>query len=105
MMRPLGSGTPSSSSAGLSGSRDNPGVRSEDAHRKPPGSGRTVTDMTQPTAPDRARVLVVDDEDSITQLVSTVLRYEGFEVETAADGRDAPSRPPRASAPTSSCST
>ena len=33
-----------------------------------------------------ARVLVVDDEDSITQLVSTVLRYEGFEVQTAADG-------------------
>ena len=33
-----------------------------------------------------ARVLVVDDEDSITQLVSTVLRYEGFAVRTAADG-------------------
>src|SRR5947207_1185327 len=31
---------------------------------------------------DRApRVLVVDDEESITQLVATVLRYEGFEVE------------------------
>ncbi|HYX83937.1 MAG TPA: response regulator transcription factor [Gaiellales bacterium] len=37
----------------------------------------------------RARVLVVDDEDSITQLVSTVLRYEGFEVVTAPDGRAA----------------
>ena len=36
-----------------------------------------------------ARVLVVDDENSITQLVSTVLRYEGFEVECAADGRSA----------------
>jgi two-component system OmpR family response regulator len=36
-----------------------------------------------------ARVLVVDDEDSITQLVSTVLRYEGFDVETAGDGRAA----------------
>jgi two-component system OmpR family response regulator len=45
--------------------------------------------MTRPPAADRARVLVVDDEDSITQLVSTVLRYEGFEVETAADGRAA----------------
>ena len=33
-----------------------------------------------------ARVLVVDDEESITQLVSTVLRYEGFQVETAGDG-------------------
>jgi two-component system OmpR family response regulator len=39
-----------------------------------------------------ARVLVVDDEDSITQLVSTVLRYEGFEVETANDGRTAVKR-------------
>jgi two-component system OmpR family response regulator len=36
-----------------------------------------------------ARVLVVDDEESITQLVSTVLRYEGFEVQTAADGTTA----------------
>ena len=35
---------------------------------------------------DPARVLVVDDEESITQLVSTVLRYEGFQVETAGDG-------------------
>ena len=34
-----------------------------------------------------ARVLVVDDEESITQLVSTVLRYEGF------DGRDGRRRP------------
>src|SRR4051812_34948643 len=38
---------------------------------------------------ETARVLVVDDEESITQLVSTVLRYEGFEVETATDGRAA----------------
>jgi two-component system OmpR family response regulator len=36
-----------------------------------------------------ARILVVDDEESITQLVSTVLRYEGFEVESALDGRAA----------------
>jgi two-component system OmpR family response regulator len=35
---------------------------------------------------------VVDDEESITQLVSTVLRYEGFEVETANDGRTAVKR-------------
>jgi two-component system OmpR family response regulator len=32
------------------------------------------------------RVLVVDDEPSITELVATVLRYEGFEVAVAADG-------------------
>jgi two-component system, OmpR family, response regulator TrcR len=35
------------------------------------------------------RILVVDDEESITQLVATVLRYEGFEVECAASGRAA----------------
>src|SRR6478735_2756117 len=41
------------------------------------------------SASESARVLVVDDEESITQLVSTVLRYEGFQVKTAADGRSA----------------
>ncbi len=37
----------------------------------------------------RPRVLVVDDEESITDLVATALRYEGFEVEIAAGGRAA----------------
>ena len=35
------------------------------------------------------RILVVDDEPSITDLVATVLRYEGFRVEVAANGRRA----------------
>jgi two-component system OmpR family response regulator len=35
------------------------------------------------------RILVVDDEPHITDLVSMALRYEGFEVETAATGRTA----------------
>lgn len=35
------------------------------------------------------RVLVVDDEPNITDLVSLALRYEGFEVATASTGRDA----------------
>ena len=51
-----------------------------------------------------ARVLVVDDERSIVELVATALRYEGFQVETAATGRDA-LRSSRAGGPTSSCST
>ena len=38
---------------------------------------------------DAARILVVDDEESITQLLSTALRYEGFDVQTAATGREA----------------
>ncbi len=36
-----------------------------------------------------ARVLVVDDEDNITDLVSTALRYEGFEVDVHSNGRSA----------------
>jgi two-component system, OmpR family, response regulator len=35
------------------------------------------------------RVLVVDDELNITELVSLGLRYEGFDVSTARDGREA----------------
>jgi two-component system OmpR family response regulator len=36
-----------------------------------------------------ARVLVVDDEETITELVGMALRYEGFEVEVVQSGRDA----------------
>jgi two-component system OmpR family response regulator len=35
------------------------------------------------------RVLVVDDESNITELVAMALRYEGFTVSTAATGREA----------------
>jgi two-component system OmpR family response regulator len=35
------------------------------------------------------RLLVVDDEESITGLVATALRYEGFQVEVAPSGRGA----------------
>jgi two-component system, OmpR family, response regulator len=35
------------------------------------------------------RVLVVDDDPNITDLVATTLRYEGFEVNTVDSGRDA----------------
>ena len=37
----------------------------------------------------RTRILVVDDEPNITDLVGTALRYEGFDVEVAATGRAA----------------
>jgi two-component system OmpR family response regulator len=40
-------------------------------------------------APVLARVLVVDDEPSITDAVATALRYQGFEVQEAATGRAA----------------
>ncbi|CAN5807119.1 hypothetical protein BH18ACT13_BH18ACT13_20680 [soil metagenome] len=35
------------------------------------------------------RILVVDDEPSIVDAVSTALRYEGYEVEEAFSGREA----------------
>ena len=37
----------------------------------------------------RPRVLVVDDEEAITDLVATALRYEGFHVDVARSGHDA----------------
>lgn len=39
--------------------------------------------------PDPVRVLVVDDDPVIRQLISMNLTLEGFEVHTAADGQDA----------------
>jgi two-component system OmpR family response regulator len=54
-------------------------------------TGSTAT--SEPDAPASgsatARVLVVDDEAAIADLVSTTLRYEGFETSTAGDGRAA----------------
>ena len=44
-------------------------------------------DRTQPRNDER--ILVVDDEPSITELVTTALRFIGFEVQTAASGREA----------------
>ncbi len=41
---------------------------------------------------EKSRILVVDDEPNITDLVSMALRYEGFEVEVAGDGRTALAR-------------
>ncbi|HEX2294178.1 MAG TPA: response regulator transcription factor [Actinomycetota bacterium] len=38
---------------------------------------------------DKRRVLVVDDEANITDLVAMALRYEGFDVAVAGNGRDA----------------
>jgi two-component system, OmpR family, response regulator len=41
------------------------------------------------TTARKQRILVVDDEPSIVDSVATSLRYEGFEVEQASDGRHA----------------
>jgi two-component system, OmpR family, response regulator len=39
--------------------------------------------------PDGVRILVVDDEPFITDLLSAALRFEGFDVEVASSGREA----------------
>ena len=41
------------------------------------------------TAPDAVRVLVVDDERAITDLVAMALKYEGFAVATASTAKQA----------------
>ncbi|HEV8087611.1 MAG TPA: response regulator, partial [Actinomycetota bacterium] len=54
-------------------------------------TGTTTAPESGAPAPGSAvaRVLVVDDEPAIADLVSTTLRYEGFETTTAGDGRAA----------------
>jgi two-component system, OmpR family, response regulator len=64
--------------------------RSEEADLA--GDGRTARPNGREAPRDgqpRPRVLVVDDEESITDLVATALRYEGFQVEVARSGRGA----------------
>jgi two-component system, OmpR family, response regulator len=54
----------------------------------------TTADVAGPQAGQRpdgrpARVLVVDDEPSLAELLASVLRYEGWDIRTAADGASA----------------
>ena len=49
---------------------------------------RTASGGPAEPAADAVRVLVVDDEPAIADLVRTALRYEGFDVATAGNGRD-----------------
>jgi two-component system, OmpR family, response regulator len=56
----------------------------------PAGSGIVVPQVTggeRRMTATSSRILVVDDEPSITDAVATALRYEGFEVREAACGR------------------
>jgi two-component system OmpR family response regulator len=56
----------------------------QDGRMSDPGTNRLVRDDGNPV-----RVLVVDDEPSLTELLSMALRYEGWDVRTAADGHSA----------------
>jgi two-component system, OmpR family, response regulator len=55
-----------------------------------PGTGAARADRTD-RRPDGSavRVMVVDDEPSLAELMASVLRYEGWEVRTAGDGLSA----------------
>jgi two-component system OmpR family response regulator len=52
-------------------------------------SGQEVIAMATATAENAQRILVVDDESSISDLISTSLRFVGFDVRTAANGAQA----------------
>jgi two-component system, OmpR family, response regulator len=58
------------------------------AHSSTPSSARRAAGTQRPDGTP-VRVLVVDDEPSLAELLSSVLRYEGWEVRTAPDGADA----------------
>ncbi|HEV7882864.1 MAG TPA: response regulator transcription factor [Solirubrobacteraceae bacterium] len=45
--------------------------------------------MQTPAADEQHRILVVDDEPNIVDVVSMALRFQGFAVESASSGRDA----------------
>ena len=42
---------------------------------------------TAPTVERQRRILVVEDDRALCETIATVLQADGFEVETAADGR------------------
>src|SRR6201996_8288688 len=49
----------------------------------------TVSSPTNTSSQTKRRVLVVDDEDNVTHLVSSALRFDGFETITADNGSSA----------------
>ena len=57
-------------------------------HRNLPANLRRLT-RWRPDARPEARLLVVEDEPNIRELLATSLRFAGFEVETAGDGATA----------------
>src|SRR5271169_1158248 len=58
------------------------------AHSTTPSSSGRAAGTQRPDGTP-VRVLVVDDEPSLAELLSSVLRYEGWDVRTAASGADA----------------
>src|SRR3954464_9349747 len=63
-----------------------------DSQKTPRFLGDHGSVTAEAPASDAPRVLVVDDELNIAELVSMALRYAGFAVETAGTGREAVAR-------------
>ena len=49
----------------------------------------SVKEKPESTVKSTQRILVVDDENSISELIATSLRFVGFDVRTAATGSQA----------------
>lgn len=47
-----------------------------------------MSDESAPNRPQDKRILVVDDDDSVRELLEFLIRKEGFQIETAADGQE-----------------
>src|SRR4051812_7703360 len=63
------------------------GSGSQAALRKPPGTAPILAVVNGPS--ESHRILVVDDEPNIVDVVSMALRFQGFAVETAGTGAEA----------------
>ena len=62
--------------------------RAQDTHSELPDTAYRLALVTTTTVPE-ARLLVVEDEPNIRELLATSLRFAGFEVHVAADGATA----------------
>lgn len=64
-----------------------PSIAARDIRRKPHVTGPGGVSLT-PVGELLGKVLVVDDDEVIRQLIAVNLTLEGFQVETASDGQD-----------------
>jgi CheY-like chemotaxis protein len=83
-MRFAGAGTPGLAVSGGYVSRGDAGPTSHG-----PAAARTSPDSPEPPSVRVPRILVVDDEPAIRRFVADSLRGAGYDVTTAASGRDA----------------
>ena len=81
------------------------GIFQETIQRMGAGSGARMMVRMRRLPQTEARLLVVEDDPNILELLSASLRFAGFDVATATNGSATRSTRPRTTAPTWSCST